>query len=106
MCAYSAVLTSDVEIGDHAHVNVACSVSHDCAVGAFASLAPGVRLAGGGRVGEGCQLCVAAGHADHLAAAGDLPPKRVEIRIKPDYGYLPGVRELEGLAEGAELEGT
>ncbi len=59
-----------------------------------------------GQAGIPLQQMVAAGHADHLAAAGDLPPKRVEIRIKPDYGYLPGVRELEGLAEGAELEGT
>jgi len=50
------ILTSDIEIGDHTHVNVASSVSHDCVLGQFVSLAPGVRLSGNVRVGDGCQL--------------------------------------------------
>ncbi len=51
-----AVLTSDIEIGDHTHINIASTVSHDCVVGNFVSLAPGVRLAGWVRVGEGCEI--------------------------------------------------
>ena len=51
-----AVLTSDIEVGPHTHINVASSVSHDCVLGEFVSLAPGVRLSGNVRVGDGCQL--------------------------------------------------
>lgn len=45
-----------VRIGDHAIVNTAASVDHESDIGAFAHVAPGVRLAGGVSVGEGALL--------------------------------------------------
>jgi sugar O-acyltransferase (sialic acid O-acetyltransferase NeuD family) len=41
-----SIVTTNVEIGAHAQINVACTVMHDCRVGAFATLSPGVHLSG------------------------------------------------------------
>jgi sugar O-acyltransferase (sialic acid O-acetyltransferase NeuD family) len=40
-------------IGAHGILNTACSVDHDCVLGEVVHLAPGVRLAGSVRIGEG-----------------------------------------------------
>lgn len=47
-------------IGAHAILNTACSVDHDCVIGDFAHLAPGVRLAGGCEVAAGSFLGIGA----------------------------------------------
>jgi sugar O-acyltransferase (sialic acid O-acetyltransferase NeuD family) len=41
-----SIVTTNVEIGAHAQINVACTVMHDCRVGAFSTLSPGVHLSG------------------------------------------------------------
>jgi acyl-[acyl carrier protein]--UDP-N-acetylglucosamine O-acyltransferase len=38
---------SDLGVGDHSHVNVGTTISHDCTIGSFVSLAPSCPLAGG-----------------------------------------------------------
>lgn len=48
-----AILTTNVTIGRHAHVNAACTISHDSSVGDFSTLSPGVHVAGRVHVGEG-----------------------------------------------------
>ncbi|MFT4622342.1 MAG: flagellar motor protein MotB [Myxococcota bacterium] len=41
---------------------------------------------------------VASGHADHRpTGAADRGNRRMEVRLVPDYGYLPGAPELEAL---------
>jgi sugar O-acyltransferase (sialic acid O-acetyltransferase NeuD family) len=60
-----AVLTSDIQIGAHSHINVSSSVSHDCVLGEFVSLAPGVHLSGGVQVDDGCQLGAGTVFSDH-----------------------------------------
>ena len=55
-----AVLTTNVRIGRHSHVNCGVVVSHDCRVGAMVSLSPGVRLNGAVTVGDGAFLGTAA----------------------------------------------
>lgn len=40
------IIQARTRIADHVIVNVACSISHDCIIGEFSTLAPGVRLAG------------------------------------------------------------
>lgn len=45
VCAGS-VLTIDITIQSHAQINVCSSVTHDCVIGAFATISPGVRLSG------------------------------------------------------------
>jgi sugar O-acyltransferase (sialic acid O-acetyltransferase NeuD family) len=44
--AAGAVLTTNIELGHHVHINVCCSVSHDAVIGDFSTLSPGVHLAG------------------------------------------------------------
>lgn len=51
-----SVLTCDIAVGRHAHINVASSVAHDCRIDEFAMLAPGVNLAGGVHVGAGVEI--------------------------------------------------
>jgi sugar O-acyltransferase (sialic acid O-acetyltransferase NeuD family) len=50
ICAGS-IVTTNVVIGDHVQVNVACTISHDVELGSFATLAPGVHLSGAVKVG-------------------------------------------------------
>jgi sugar O-acyltransferase (sialic acid O-acetyltransferase NeuD family) len=44
--APGAVLTVDISLGDHVHVNVGASISHDVILGEFGILSPGARIAG------------------------------------------------------------
>ena len=45
LCALSSV-TTNIELGRHVLVDVGASVAHDCAVGDYATLAPGSRVSG------------------------------------------------------------
>lgn len=60
MIGAGCVLTVGVTVGAHAHVNVACTLSHDVVLEPFATLAPGVHAAGGAVFGEGCNVGVGA----------------------------------------------
>jgi sugar O-acyltransferase (sialic acid O-acetyltransferase NeuD family) len=51
-----AVIQPDTVVGAHAIVNTAASIDHDCAIGDFVHVAPGVRLAGNVTLGEGAFL--------------------------------------------------
>lgn len=50
--AQGVILTTNVEIGRHSHINVATSISHDCRIGDFVTVSPGVRLTGEVRIGD------------------------------------------------------
>lgn len=52
VCAGS-VLTTDVVLDEHVHINVACTVGHDTEIGAFSTLSPGVHIAGHVKIGRG-----------------------------------------------------
>lgn len=51
ICAGS-ILTTNVSLGEHVHVNINCTVSHDVELGAFTTLSPGVHIAGWVTVGR------------------------------------------------------
>lgn len=51
-----AVIQPESRIGAHVIVNTSASVDHDCVVGDFTHLAPGVHLAGSVRAGRGVFL--------------------------------------------------
>lgn len=40
------VVTTNVSIGRHAHLNIGCRVSHDVTIGAYSTLCPNVSIAG------------------------------------------------------------
>ena len=48
-----AVVQIDSHVGKHTIVNTSASIDHDCRLGGFVHIAPGVRLAGSVRVGHG-----------------------------------------------------
>ena len=50
------VITTDVELGAHTHVNVLSSVSHDTRIGSFCTLGPGVNIAGRVKIGDRVQI--------------------------------------------------
>lgn len=54
--AAGCVLTTQIRIGAHAHLNRMCSVGHDCVVGDYVHLAPGTILSGNVTIDEGCDL--------------------------------------------------
>lgn len=56
----AAVLTTDIEIGKHVIVNVGATLAHDDVLEDFVTLAPGVRLAGATRIGQGCDVGIGA----------------------------------------------
>jgi len=51
-----AVVTTNVTIGRHTHVNCAAVVSHGCRIGDFVSLSPGVMINGEVEIGDGVFL--------------------------------------------------
>lgn len=55
VCAGS-ILTTNIQIGDHVHVNIDCAISHDAIVGDFATLSPGVNISGWVTIGCGAFL--------------------------------------------------
>lgn len=58
--ACGSILTVDVVLGAHVHVNIGCTVSHDVRIGDYSTLSPGVHLAGNVHVGTGVFLGVGA----------------------------------------------
>jgi sugar O-acyltransferase (sialic acid O-acetyltransferase NeuD family) len=53
-------ISLDVRVGEFAHLNHGCNVSHDGVLGRFSTLAPGVLLAGNVAIGEGAEMGVGA----------------------------------------------
>lgn len=65
------VLTSQIKMGRHVHVNVGCSISHDVRIGSFCTLSPGVRLAGKVRLGERVFLGMGALVGENISICAD-----------------------------------
>ena len=51
--AAGARLTTNVRVGRHTHLNVNTSISHDCVVGDYVTLAPGAHVSGCVTLGDG-----------------------------------------------------
>lgn len=56
--AAGAILTTDIVLGAHTHVNVGATISHDARVEDFVTVGPGSHLAGSVQLGEGNDLGV------------------------------------------------
>lgn len=55
ICAGS-VLTCDIRLGRHVHVNLNCTIGHDSVLEDFVTLAPGVHVSGNVHIGEGAYI--------------------------------------------------
>lgn len=51
--AAGCVLTTDIDIGDHAHINLGCTIGHDVRLEPFVTVSPGVHLSGNVVLEEG-----------------------------------------------------
>lgn len=58
--AAQSILTTNIRVGRHVHLNIAASVSHDGVLGDYTTLAPGVRLAGNVTTHDGVDIGVGA----------------------------------------------
>jgi sugar O-acyltransferase (sialic acid O-acetyltransferase NeuD family) len=48
----NCTLTTNIRIGNHVHINVGSSISHDAVIGDFCTISPDVHLAGNVHLGE------------------------------------------------------
>ncbi|CAA7603155.1 Bacterial transferase hexapeptide (six repeats) [Acididesulfobacillus acetoxydans] len=55
VCAGS-ILTTQVKVGNHVHINLNSTIGHDVVIGDYSTIAPGVNVSGNVRVGPGCDL--------------------------------------------------
>jgi sugar O-acyltransferase (sialic acid O-acetyltransferase NeuD family) len=51
ICAGS-ILTTNVKIGDHAHLNLQTTIGHDCLIGDYFTTAPGVKISGNCKISD------------------------------------------------------
>jgi sugar O-acyltransferase (sialic acid O-acetyltransferase NeuD family) len=61
ICA-GTIITTNVKIGKHAHINLITTIGHDCTIGDYFTTAPGVQISGnetiGNRVYFGTRSCI------------------------------------------------
>ena len=98
ICA-GTILTTNIKIGKHAHLNLSTTISHDCVIGDYFTTAPGVQISGneiiGNRVYFGTRSCIKqkmkvcddviigmnAGVVNHITESGTYvgtPAKRIK----------------------------
>jgi len=53
LIAAGNILTTDIKLARHVHVNLACTIGHDVTIGEFSTLSPGVHVSGHVRIGKG-----------------------------------------------------
>lgn len=50
------ILTNNISIGDHCHLNLHTSIGHDCKIGKYFTTAPGARVSGNCIIGDSVYL--------------------------------------------------
>jgi len=55
ICA-GAVLTTNITLGQHVHINLNATIGHDCHIGDFVTIAPSANISGNVTIGEGCYI--------------------------------------------------
>jgi sugar O-acyltransferase (sialic acid O-acetyltransferase NeuD family) len=75
LLAAGAIVTVNLRLGLHVHLNVGCSISHDCDIGDYCTVSPGARIAGhvhlGRRVFVGIGATIVNGSPDSPLVIGD-----------------------------------
>lgn len=55
VCA-GAILTTQIKLGKHVHININTTIGHDVTIGDFSTVAPGVNVSGHVSIGQGCDV--------------------------------------------------
>lgn len=97
ICAGS-VLTCDITLGRHVHINAGCLVHHDVRIGDFATLSPGVRVAGHVEIGAQAFIGISATIVNGRAGA--------PLRIGAGATVAAGAVVVGDVAPGALVAGV
>ena len=69
------ILTTNIRVGRHVHINLACTISHDVVLGDFVTVAPGAHISGRVHVGDrayiGTGACIINGESDAPIVIGE-----------------------------------
>lgn len=87
------VLTNQIRISSHVHVNLNCTIGHDAVLEDFTTLAPGVHISGRVTLGEGCYVGTGANIIDRktIGAWSVVGAGSVVIADVPAYSTVVGV---------------
>jgi sugar O-acyltransferase (sialic acid O-acetyltransferase NeuD family) len=88
-----AVVTSDVRVGRHAHLNLHATIGHDCVIGDFFTASPGVNVSGRCRIGDRVYLGTNCALRENLDVGADVTVGMgaVVVRSLLDPGVYVGV---------------
>lgn len=67
-----AYINVGVRVGAHVSINLACTISHDCALGDYVTLGPGVHLPGGVVLGDAVDVGTGASFRPDICVANDV----------------------------------
>jgi len=70
ICA-GCVLTCQISIGEHCHINLNTTVGHDCTFGDFCTVAPGVNISGNCQFGNRVDVGTQASFREHIHICDD-----------------------------------
>lgn len=56
----AVVLTCDIEVGQHSIINTNTTISHDCVIGSFVTICPGVNIGGNVKIHDECWIGIGA----------------------------------------------
>lgn len=92
LCPY-AVITTNVNIGRHLHMNLHSDIGHDCVIGNYVTLAPGARISGNCIIGD----CVYIGtnavirEGVHIASGVTIGAGAVVLNDITESGVYAGI---------------
>jgi sugar O-acyltransferase (sialic acid O-acetyltransferase NeuD family) len=70
--AQGCIITENVKLGKHTHLNLHCSISHDTSTGDYLTLAPGARIMGGCSLGENVYMGASSVIRDKVTVCSDV----------------------------------
>ena len=97
ICA-GAILTTNICVGRHVHINLGCTVSHDAIIGDFATLSPGVHVSGHVHIGRGAFIGTG---ANIINGSADAP-----LMIGDDAVIAAGACVIKSVDRGALVAGV
>lgn len=87
------VLTNQIRLGQHVHLNLNCTVGHDALIDDFATLSPGIHVSGGVHIEEGAYIGTGAALIEKVtigkwstigagsAVVRDIPPNVTAVGV-------------------------
>ncbi len=69
VCA-GALITTDITIGSHVHINIGCTIGHDALIEDYVTLNPSVNISGNVTLREGCDVGTGSIAIPHVQVGG------------------------------------